>query len=53
MVVKQQILVDLLELRVVAQPGRQDLDVLQRHPVLEQLLVHAVHVSDDAIGLNR
>lgn len=52
MVIEQQILVDLPVLSKRPQSRGQRLDVLQSHPMLVQLFVHPVHVSDDAIGLH-
>ena len=51
MVVEKQIVVDLSELGERTQPCRQLLYVLQSHPVLIQLFVHAVHISYYALRL--
>jgi hypothetical protein len=52
MVVKQKILVNLPVLSEAAQPIRKRFDVLQGQPVLVELFVHAVHISDDAFHLH-
>jgi hypothetical protein len=53
LLVEQQLLVDLPELVEDVQPLAERLDVLQRQPVLVQLLVDAVHVRGQALVLNR
>lgn len=51
MIVEGQVFVDLNEFIKRAQPRRQRLDVLQRQPVLVQLLVHPVQVRHQALVL--
>ena len=52
MVIKQQILVYFPVLRKWSKPSWQCFDILQGHPMLVKLLVHSIHVSDNAISLN-
>lgn len=49
LVVEHEILIYLFELKERPQPGRQLLNVFKGHPMLVQLLVHAVHIGDDAL----
>lgn len=51
LLVEEQLVVDLLELMEDVQSLTQRLDVLQRQPVLVELLVYAVHVCRQALVL--
>jgi hypothetical protein len=52
-VVEGEVLVDLAVLGIAAKSSGQDFDVFKGNPMLVELFVHSVHVSDDAISLSK